>query len=176
MSPRRIHLSGTEAPAGSVDVGGGSPWANPFKFSEISWAYPSLTEQQVHGMAVNQFRDIIRAGRAITHSVRQFDGSRKTITYTYPDVDLIRSQLAGKDLACSCSPDLPCHADVLLEVANREPIPTPDVLEQIVHQALQNADLKGVHAALTLMAPQDPERAQSLLDTIQLGLNLGRPL
>lgn len=28
-------------------------------------------------------------------------------------------QLRGRDLACWCPPDQPCHADVLLEVANR---------------------------------------------------------
>lgn len=31
----------------------------------------------------------------------------------------IKAQLVGKDLACWCPLDGPCHADVLLEVANR---------------------------------------------------------
>jgi hypothetical protein len=30
-----------------------------------------------------------------------------------------RRELADKDLACWCRPGQPCHADVLLEVANR---------------------------------------------------------
>lgn len=29
-------------------------------------------------------------------------------------------ELRGKDLACWCAPDQPCHADVLLEIANRQ--------------------------------------------------------
>lgn len=29
-----------------------------------------------------------------------------------------RAELAGKDLACWCPLDQPCHADVLLEIAN----------------------------------------------------------
>ncbi len=29
-----------------------------------------------------------------------------------------RSELRGKDLACWCPLDAPCHADVLLEIAN----------------------------------------------------------
>lgn len=33
-------------------------------------------------------------------------------------VDDIRRELAGKDLACWCRLDQPCHADVLLEIAN----------------------------------------------------------
>ena len=31
----------------------------------------------------------------------------------------VRFELQGRDLACYCPLDAPCHADVLLEVANR---------------------------------------------------------
>ena len=31
----------------------------------------------------------------------------------------VRKDLRGKNLACWCAPDDPCHADVLLEIANR---------------------------------------------------------
>jgi Domain of unknown function (DUF4326) len=31
------------------------------------------------------------------------------------------AELAGRDLACWCPLDLPCHADVLLDLANRVP-------------------------------------------------------
>lgn len=30
-------------------------------------------------------------------------------------------ELRGKNLACWCKPGKPCHADVLLEIANAEP-------------------------------------------------------
>ena len=32
----------------------------------------------------------------------------------------VRSELKGKDLACWCPLDQPCHADVLLKIANEE--------------------------------------------------------
>jgi len=35
-------------------------------------------------------------------------------------VERARRELAGKDLACWCPADEPCHADVLLEIANEE--------------------------------------------------------
>ena len=38
-------------------------------------------------------------------------------------VDEIRIYLRGKNLACWCPPDQPCHADVLLELANPDPEP-----------------------------------------------------
>ena len=31
----------------------------------------------------------------------------------------VRNELRGKDLACWCPLDQPCHADVLLEIANQ---------------------------------------------------------
>ena len=36
------------------------------------------------------------------------------------DVEYIRADLAGRDLACWCPLNQPCHADVLLEIANAE--------------------------------------------------------
>ena len=33
-------------------------------------------------------------------------------------VEAIRDELRGKDLACWCPTDGPCHADVLLRIAN----------------------------------------------------------
>jgi hypothetical protein len=35
-----------------------------------------------------------------------------------PDLD--PTELRGLNLACYCGPDEPCHADVLLELANQE--------------------------------------------------------
>jgi hypothetical protein len=37
--------------------------------------------------------------------------------FTAPTLDV--GPLVGKDLVCWCPPDLPCHADVLLELAAR---------------------------------------------------------
>jgi hypothetical protein len=34
------------------------------------------------------------------------------------DADDVRTQLRGRDLACYCPLDEPCHADVLLAIAN----------------------------------------------------------
>lgn len=35
---------------------------------------------------------------------------------------VIRAELAGKNLACWCPLDAPCHADVLLEIANSDTV------------------------------------------------------
>lgn len=36
------------------------------------------------------------------------------------DVDDVREELGGRDLMCWCPPLSPCHADVLLDLANGE--------------------------------------------------------
>jgi hypothetical protein len=35
-------------------------------------------------------------------------------------VEDVRRELRGRDLYCFCKPGEPCHADVLIEVANRD--------------------------------------------------------
>lgn len=35
-------------------------------------------------------------------------------------LDFIRTELKGKNLACFCPLDAPCHADILLRIANEE--------------------------------------------------------
>jgi hypothetical protein len=45
---------------------------------------------------------------------------REWITHPYQAklLDLMRRELRGWNLACSCPLDMPCHADVLLELVN----------------------------------------------------------
>lgn len=56
---------------------------------------------------------------AIVHVVAAF----RYQIFAHPNVtgftaDEVRQELAGRDLACWCPLDQPCHADVLLEIAN----------------------------------------------------------
>jgi len=38
---------------------------------------------------------------------------------TFTTLDDVRRDLRGKNLACWCKPGQPCHADLLLEIANK---------------------------------------------------------
>lgn len=49
-----------------------------------------------------------------------------------------------------------------------------DTCERIFHAALAAGDFKGVEAALTVMAPQDPHRAELLFNTLKVGLAIAR--
>lgn len=93
MKPVRIQLSrakGWRMPPNTVKVDRTSAWGNPFKLADVD-GDPSR--------AVSAFR-----AWAISEAYEQ----------------AVRRSLAGKNLACWCRPDAPCHADVLLEIANAD--------------------------------------------------------
>lgn len=71
-------------------------WGNPFK---VGARY--MTAKSGHAIV-----------RDRAHAVELFRASRHA---RRPDI----AELRGKDLACWCPLDQPCHADVLLEIANR---------------------------------------------------------
>jgi hypothetical protein len=76
-------------PANTVKVDRSTIWGNPFVVGEAPWGREPFTRET----AVATYREWI-----VTNS------------------DLER--LRGKNLACWCKPGAPCHADVLLELAN----------------------------------------------------------
>jgi Domain of unknown function (DUF4326) len=72
---------------------------------ETAQRYPSLTPADARRFVVNEFRDMLNSP-----NLRAWHG--------YPSDDEIRKALGGKNLACWCPEDGPCHADLLLEIAN----------------------------------------------------------
>ena len=95
--PKRIQMS-RQRPwradnPDAVNVARPSEWGNPFRVGVNAF-------NRVN--AVEQFREMV------TRPGRSFEGFREQV----------RAELAGHDLACWCPLDQPCHADVLLELAN----------------------------------------------------------
>jgi hypothetical protein len=54
---------------------------------------------------------------ATVHAVELFEQDIEWCFAAFT-VEQVRDELAGKDLACWCEPDAPCHADILLRIAN----------------------------------------------------------
>lgn len=125
--PQRIQLRRTKGwrkPEGAVVVARPSRWGNPFLIADVLRRFPSLTVDQGAGFVVNEFRDLIACterGLPYEDSVPDLRRGRPRVArrYTYPSLDEIRTHLRGRDLACWCPLGSPCHADVLLELANR---------------------------------------------------------
>lgn len=81
-----------------------SKWGNPFKAGQV------LVVADWHGADIGLIGIDIPAALALyrCHVVGTFGA------------EMIQSELRGSDLACWCPLDKPCHADVLLELANLE--------------------------------------------------------
>lgn len=92
-------------PEGAVYVGRGSQWGNPFRIGQPN-ADDCMTCADA-AEAVGKYRS----------ELTTFAGS---VNFTGCTVVEIRAALHGKDLACWCALDQPCHADVLLELANAD--------------------------------------------------------
>lgn len=91
-TPKRIQRKRTKGwrmPEGAVYVGRPTKWGNPLQVSVFG-------EQ-----AFELYRESFQIGAVVT-----------------PPIEEVRKHLRGKDLVCWCRLDRPCHADVLLEIAN----------------------------------------------------------
>lgn len=92
-------------------------WGNPYLVSPVAASFPSLTERQVAQFVVNDFRGLVERGRGkAARGSRLSSGDFEEVTY--PSIAEIRAELAGRDLACWCDLAMPCHGDVLLDLAN----------------------------------------------------------
>lgn len=93
---QRKRTKGWKMPDGAVYVGRPTIWGNPFETSD-------------------EFRLWLK------HTI-DFDISHAEFMRVLPQRNEIEArieELRGKQLACWCPLDKPCHADVLAELANR---------------------------------------------------------
>jgi hypothetical protein len=89
--PHRVQLSrkkGWKMPANTVKVDRSTEWGNPYG---------------------------VGPGQTAAESVAKF---RAYMLRRPSWILAAKQQLRGKNLACWCALDQPCHADVLLEIAN----------------------------------------------------------
>ena len=112
--PERIQIRRTKGwrkPQGAIVVTRGTDWGNPYVVgqtalitSPAAWPYVKPGEHADYGYGPN----ITPAVAVLLFRIWVADRLE----------DQIRDELAGRDLACWCRLDQPCHADVLLELAN----------------------------------------------------------
>jgi hypothetical protein len=114
MMPQRIQrkrTKGWKMPENTVYVGRGSKWGNPYRikgrillvqrFYQPEWVpYDTIERDDIKEFAVKKYEGFIRCN------------SKRKGRYNL-------DELRGKNLACWCKPGDPCHADVLLKLANQ---------------------------------------------------------
>jgi hypothetical protein len=107
-APKRIQLSrkrGWRMPENAVKVDRSTKWGNPFV----------IGEDGTQAKCVSLFHELLTNGglppsRSFAWTLRASDTRARILEQL--------DQLRGKNLACWCPLDQPCHADVLLQLAN----------------------------------------------------------
>lgn len=118
VSPRRVQLSrkkGWRMPENTVSVARPGKWGNPFQLLNEE-GFPLIIDRRTGAGVFKRVGDEVRdwswdeAPQAVVDTFREraIDG--------LPNLSALR----GKNLACWCPLDQPCHSDVLLELANAE--------------------------------------------------------
>jgi hypothetical protein len=99
---QRKRTKGWKMPPNTVNVTRPGKWGNP---ARVGMWKGFTAADAVEAYRCWQRRDL---------SYRSWEG----ISGKPPTDEEIRRELRGKNLACFCPLDQPCHADVLLELAN----------------------------------------------------------
>lgn len=110
---QRRRTAGWRMPPGAVYVGRPTVYGNPFR---IGAPYCGPVIQAVHSPAglVMAFNLWIERD---TLNPLMWD-RELIVAHAHLKAALERGDLKGKDLACWCPLERPCHADVLLRIAN----------------------------------------------------------
>lgn len=126
---QRERTKGWRAPAGAVYVGRGTRWGNPYKLGTTLVRYPAINGDRW------ELEGRLSKTPGQTHHFRHPDGTitwhqvepaspeqilelyRRWLDQRPELIHQARTTLAGRDLMCWCPPG-PCHADILLKIAN----------------------------------------------------------
>ena len=99
-APQRVQLkrsAGWKMPANTLKVDRTTRWGNPFTIADCGSAAIAVAQ---HGRWMRG--EIVAPGGVEP-----------------PPAEAIRAALAGRNLACWCPVNGPCHAELLLAIANR---------------------------------------------------------
>jgi len=92
-------------PSGAIYVGRPTRWGNPFIVGQDGTA----------ANCVHLYRLLLSGYLCLTCKA-SLNEQRAAVKYAMAHIE----ELRGKDLVCWCAPRAPCHADVLIEAANRD--------------------------------------------------------
>ena len=127
---QRKRTKGWRMPENTVYVGRGSKYGNPFRVEKIpggKWAVNTSVKDAVQVLTSYGHIEYKEKGMAVNDAIRCFEiyispyRHGRPLTQFYAaagELELIISELKGKNLACWCKDGDTCHADVLLKLAN----------------------------------------------------------
>lgn len=114
--PERIQCRRTKGwrlPENTMVVARPSRFGNPFTIAQAVASGYAQTEEDARRFVVNCFRDWLAGGQVGCDWGQGPESDRRKA-----EILAGLPALRGKNLACWCPLDQPCHADVLLKLAN----------------------------------------------------------
>jgi len=100
-------------PPGAIYVGRPTIWGNPWDVAGAIEAGYRNDKAAAAALCVDLFREWLTGSEAsMTRMLKDGEARRSALLARL-------GELRGRDLACWCRTERPCHADVLLELANR---------------------------------------------------------
>jgi hypothetical protein len=132
LQAHSLEVNGLEA----VNVARPTKWGNPFNLRDSSHCWTAISygfkgdRIGRQAASVAMFKEYLGGAMIGTEDCglyAEVAGEQKPISVSptlvakrpAPIQDEINRELRGKNLACWCKPGEPCHADVLLDIANR---------------------------------------------------------
>lgn len=116
MKPQRMQRKRTRGwrmPKNTIYVGRPSKWGNCFEWRDELYDYCEC------GATIIGALPVLEARRIAVEKYKMFLKRRwRFVGREAPTFEEIKKELRGKNLCCWCPMDQPCHADVLLEIAN----------------------------------------------------------
>ena len=116
MKPERIQLSrkkGWRMPPNTVKVDRSTPWGNHWQvWRDDDGQWCATRNSSEHHEVASKEAGLAMAVEQFAKETRERVAAYGGMTWLLP--------LRGKNLACWCKLGTPCHADVLLELANAD--------------------------------------------------------
>lgn len=131
MNAKRIQrkrTKGWKMPENTIYVGRPTKWGNPFvNLQDITYYYSERRVKQglsslvycCHKStmdAVQLYQEGVKSPEQLGRFIGGYDG--QILCNYFSIIANSLDELKGHDLACWCALDKPCHADVLLKLAN----------------------------------------------------------
>ena len=123
--PQRIQrqrVKGWRKPANTVCVSRPSRWGNPFAARPVGDRWQVIDLGDRSGALREEPQFFPERHYAAVFAVRFFElhtGPMGLYEYSGDDLRALSGELGGRNLACWCPLDQPCHADSLLRIAQR---------------------------------------------------------
>jgi hypothetical protein len=102
----------------AVIVSRPSKWGNPYRITRDRLIDGTMAYIVRGSHVLGVSADISEARGWAVEAFELQTGPFGAHEYDAETLALLRAELGGRDLACWCPLDQPCHADVLLELAN----------------------------------------------------------